>query len=177
MTGFFIGLAIGIVATAVVLLLLDLARSQGLISKGRREPQGYRKVMIATVDHPFDPRALTLASKMAAGGGILETVYLIEIPLNRPLESESGDEIASGMQALEEAAMLAARDGLRPLPRLERTRMGSKTVVEIQRKEGFDAVVLDVHPGKRMGRVGSRIAEYVQEHATCPVVVVSEWED
>ena len=77
------------------------------------------------------------------------------------------------MEELEESARIAKKLGVRPLPRLERSRLGSKTIVEIQREEAFDAVVLDVRLGNRSGRQGRKVAEYVQKHATCNVIVVS----
>lgn len=176
MSWFFIGLGAGLVVAALVALAVYLARARGLARRGQTEPEGYRKVLVATVNQPFYQEALLVAAGMIGEGGIVETIYLVEIPLNRPLESEAGEEVAAGMLALEEAAAICSSAGVRPLPRLERTRMGSKTVVEMQREEGFDAVVLDIHPGKRTERVGRRIEEYVQDHATCPVVVVSKLE-
>ncbi len=135
---------------------------------------GYKKVMAATVARPFDKKALALAAEMVDRDGILETIYIAEIPMNRPLESESEVELVEGMDALEESAKVSIRGGIRPIPRLERSRLGSKTIVEIQRNESFDAIVMAINPGKRSEREGRKIAEYVQEHATCPVVVVSE---
>lgn len=174
MTWFLVGLAAGIVLAVVVLLLISYLNAGSLhgLLLGR-EYAGYRKVMVAAVDRPFDEKAVRLAACMLDREGVMVTLYIAEIPLNRPLESGAERELSAGMDQLEAADRLARKMSVRPLPRIERSRLGSKTIVEIQRQEDFDLVVLDVHPGSRFGRQGRKIAEYVQEHATCAVIVVS----
>jgi nucleotide-binding universal stress UspA family protein len=174
LTGFFIGLAAGLLLVLILVLVFVLVRSdKTLVFVRKSRGAGYKKVMVATVARAFDRRALMLAAGMVEREGILETVYIAEIPMNRPLESESGAELAEGMDALDKSARMVKAAGTRPIPRLERSRLGSKTIVEMQRNEGFDAVVMAINPGKRSEREGRKIAEYVQEHATCTVVVVS----
>jgi nucleotide-binding universal stress UspA family protein len=170
LTGFLIGLAAVLFVSLVLVFVFVLARPRGVSFRG----PGYEKVMVATVMRPFNKKAVALAGQMAGRGGIVETLYVAEIPMNRPLESEAEAELSEGMDALEESPKIGKKVGVRPIPRLERSRLGSKTIVELQRNEGFDAVVLSINPGKRSEREGRKIAEYVQEHATCTVVVVSE---
>jgi nucleotide-binding universal stress UspA family protein len=175
LTGFIVGLAAGLLLVLVLMLIFVLTRSRWLsLFVNRSRGPRYEKVMVATVMRPFDERAVLLAAKMAGRDGIIETVYIIEIPMNRPLESEAEAELSVGMDSLAESAKIGETAGTRPIPRLERSRLGSKTIVEIQRNEGFDAVVMAISPGRRSSREGRKIAEYVQEHATCTVVVVSE---
>lgn len=174
MTGFLIGLAAGVVLAALVALLISYVKTGGVLRLfvGQRYA-GYRKVLVATVGRPFDEKAISIAARVVAREGLVQTLYVAEIPLNRPLESGAEQELSAGMEELEESASIAKRLGVRPLPRLERSRLGSKTIVEIQREEAFDAVVLDLRLGNKSGRQGRKAAEYVQEHATCKVIVVS----
>lgn len=175
MKGFVIGLLVGIGAAALVALVLALARPSWIPSMRRcGGAVGYRKVMVASLGVPFSPRAIDLAAHMVGKDGLVHTVYLVEIPLNQPLESGAEADLALGLEALEAAANMGRASGIRVLPRLEKTRLGSKSVVKIQEGEGFDAVILEVRPGSRSQRVGRKVAEYVQEHAGCTVMVITE---
>lgn len=174
MTGFLLGLLAGLALAAVAVGLLALARSRGVSLPGLKAGgRNYDKVMIASVARPFEPEGLDVAVRLAGKKGTLETVYVAEIPLNRPLESGAESELATGMEALEDAARIARDAGRTPLPRIERSRLGSRTIVEIQREEGFDVVVMTVTLGNRSEREGRKIAGYVGDHATCDVVVVT----
>jgi nucleotide-binding universal stress UspA family protein len=174
MTGFLIGLAAGVILAALVMLLISYAKTGGILGFFvSQRYAGYRKVLVATIGRPFDENAISVAARVVAQEGLVQTLYVAEIPLNRPLESGAEQELSAGMEELEESARIAKKLGVRPLPRLERSRLGSKTIVEIQREEAFDAVVLDVRLGNRSGRQGRKVAEYVQKHATCNVIVVS----
>ncbi len=174
MTGFLIGLAAGVFLAALALLLISHVSTGGFprLFAGQRFA-GYGKVLVATIGRPFDENAIGVAARIVARDGLVQTLYVAEIPLNRPLESGAEQELSAGMEELEESASIAKKLGVRPLPRLERSRLGSKTIVEIQKEEAFDAVVLDVRLGNKSGRQGRKVAEYVQEHATCRVIVVS----
>jgi|GEM_PF-1429468 len=179
MNGFLIGLLVGIGAATLVALVIALASSRRFPLFGRC-PGGaveYRKVMVASLGSPFSRGAIDLAAHMAGKAGLVQTVYLAEIPLNQPLESGAESDVARGLEALEIAAKLGTGSGIKVLPRLKKTRLGSKSIVEIQQGEGFDAVILEVKPRGRSQRVGRKLAEYVQEHVTCAVIVMSEGED
>jgi nucleotide-binding universal stress UspA family protein len=176
---FIIGLLVGIGIVVLVTLVLAFVRPRLAWLTGRRAGQAItvNKVMVATLGAPFNPKAIALAAAMAGESGVIQTVYILEIPLNQPLESEAEAELAIGMEALEEAEKIGRQNGVRVLPKLEKTRLGSKAVVEMQKDEGFDAIILEVKLGSRSQRVGRKVAEYVQEHASCIVLVVSEQRD
>ncbi len=132
----------------------------------------YRKVLVVAVDEPFTRRSIELAVSMAGRHGVIETLYVTEVPISRSLEVEAEEETARGLEALEEAARVGRSLGRRLLPGLEKARMGSKAVVEVQRRGGFDLVVFDLYPGERLRRANRKIAEYLQEKAGCTVMLV-----
>ena len=174
MSGFIVGLIVGLAAAGILVLVFVYARLRGAFTfASGRERLGYRKVIVATIDRPFSKDAIALASGMAGRKGILETFYVVEIPLDRPFDTGGEQELASGMDALEKAERIARRYGVRPIPRMEKARLGSKKVVEVQKGEDFDAVVLYLQESAKSERDDRKIIEYVQANATCPVVVIT----
>ena len=109
---------------------------------------------------------------MAGRSGSIKTLYVTEIPVSRSLEVEAEEETARGLKALEEASLLGSSLGKRFLPAFEKTRQGSKAIVELQRRDHFDLVLFDLQPGERLRRTNRKIAEYIQEKAGCTVMIV-----
>ena len=134
----------------------------------------FRKVLVASVGAPFSRVALEMATRLAGDDGILETVYIVEVPMEQPLDGGFESELARGMVALEQAGKLAKRKGRSPVPRMERSRLGSKTIVEIQKNESFDVIVLSAKPDARKQKESSKISEYVRENVDCTVIDVLE---
>jgi hypothetical protein len=160
-----IGLAAGFLAA--------LAAMWAYTALSRRDDgPAFRKILVASVDEPFTRRSIELAVSMAGKRGLIETFYVTEVPINRSLEVGAEEDTARGLAALEEASLVGGTLGKRLLPGLEKTRMGSKAVVELQRRAGFDLIVFDLQPGDRLRRANRKIAEYLQEKAGCTVMIV-----
>jgi len=134
----------------------------------------FKKVLVASVGSPFSRIALEMATRLAGDDGILETLYIVEVPMEQPLDGGFESELSRGMVALEQAGKMAKRKGRSPVPRMERSRLGSKTIVEIQKNENFDVVVLSAKPDPRKQKESSKILEYVRENAGCTVIDVLE---
>ncbi len=163
----------GFVGAALVVIILLLLRRRGVQIPGFGKPGGYKKVLVAAISRPFSEAAISLALEMAGARGVIETLYVVEVPIDRPLDVEVEPQLNQGMDALEDASRLGRNNGKRLVPRLERSRQGSRTIVELQRRGEFDGIVLELRPGAKSERVDRKIAEYIQENATCPVVVIT----
>lgn len=163
----------GFLGAVLIVALLLILRRRGFRIPGLGQPGEYKKVLIAAIARPFSEAALSLALEMAGSRGVIETLYVVEIPVDRPLESEMETELNQGMDALEDASRLGRSMGKRIVPRLERSRQGSRTIVELQRKGAFDGIVLEMRSGVRSEKIDRKIADYIQENATCPVVIIS----
>ncbi len=163
----------GFLGAVLIVAILLMLRRRGYRIPGLGQPGAYKKVLIAAIARPFSEAAVSLALEMAGSRGVIETLYVVEIPIDRPLEGEVEAELTQGMDALEDVSRLGRSMGKRIVPRLERSRQGSRTIVELQQRGAFDGIVLEMRPGVKSERVDRKIAEYVQENATCPVVVIS----
>ncbi len=163
----------GFLGAVLIMLVLLVAWRRGLRLPGLKQRGEYHKVLVAAIARPFSEAAISLALEMTGTRGVVETVYVVEVPIDKPLEAEVEAELAAGMEALEDAARLGRSMGKQIVPRLERARQGSRTIVDLQRAGDFDGVVLELRPGARSDRIDRKIAEYIQENATCPVVVIT----
>ncbi len=169
-----IGLAGGIVLALIALLVLSRLSGRVVLDySGRITRPAYQRVLVATVDEPFTARTLELAVRMAGRKGSIKTLYVTEIPVSRSLEVEAEEETALGLKALEEASLLGASLGKKFLPAFDKTRQGSKAIVEFQRREQSDLVLFDLQPGERLRRTNRKIAEYIQEKAGGTVMIVA----
>jgi Universal stress protein family len=173
---FWAGLGIGLLLGVVIIAMLVWMNSGGYIKLPMKKLGGpvYSKVMLIAIGHPFSEKAIDLSVRMAGREGLVETLYIMEIGLDRPLQVVADEEIDLGMSALEKAAITARKRGKRLLPRLEKARMGSKKILEIQKEEGFDLLVLDLQRDSKNSEIIEKIARYIQKKATCTVVVLSE---
>jgi len=166
---FWVGLAVGLGLSALCLLALFLAGA----FKTREAQPAYGKILVAAVENPFSRRALNMGVRMAGRTGIVETLYVIEIGVERPLEVPADEAVAAGLRALEEASYIAKNYGKRLLPRLEKARMGSKVILDTQAQGSFDLLIMDLAVSDTMEATTRKIAQYVKEKATCTVVILS----
>lgn len=163
----------GFLGAALIAVSLLILWRRGYRIPGLGKPGEYKKVLVAAIARPFSEAAVSLALEMAGRRGVIETLYVVEIPIDRPLEGEVEAELTQGMDALEDVSRLGRSMGKRIVPRLERSRQGSRTIVELQKKGAFDGIVLELRPAVKSERIDRKIAEYVRENATCPVVIIS----
>ncbi len=170
----FIGLAAGMAIAAVTVLLACRFSSRLVLDpSGQKMHSLYGKVIVVTVDAPFTVRALELAVKLAGRDGMVETFYMIEVPLSRSMEVGLEVETARALQALEEASLVGRRLEKDFLPAYVKTRQAGKAILEHGEKKGFDLIVFDLLPGERLRRSYRKLAESLQEKAGCDVIVVT----
>lgn len=170
----FIGLAAGLIAAAAaVLLACRFSTRLVLDPTGKKMHSVYGKVIVVAVDAPFTTRALELAVRLAGRDGIVETFYMIEVPLSRSLDVGLEVETARALQALEEASLTGRRLGKDFLPAYVKTRQADKAVLEHSGKKGFDLIIFDLMPGDRLRRAHRKLAEAMQEKAARDVIVIA----
>jgi nucleotide-binding universal stress UspA family protein len=174
LSGILIGLAIGIVLAIVLFLVLYVLMRRGVIRLPGMIGEGlYSRILVASMGRPFSERSLLTAIKSLAGKGYVEILYILEIGLDHPLDVPREDELDKGMKALDKAVRFGTGHGTSFIPRLEKVRMGSKAILDLQAREGFDLVVMDLGSVKESTRDILKIAEYVRERAGCTVLLIS----
>ncbi|OFW58948.1 MAG: hypothetical protein A2Y75_00195 [Candidatus Solincola sediminis] len=168
---FWAGLGSGLGVGVLCLLVLFFINKR---HEARHEAEGaYAKVLLAVVQSNFSHRAVNMAVRMAGRKGMVETLYVIEIGVDRPLEVTAEDEVAVALRELELASYVGRRFGKRLIPRLEKARMASKVILDTQAEQGFDLLIMDLGASGAMEAATQKIARYVKENADCTVAILS----
>src|SRR4030042_4876465 len=119
MTMFWAGLGIGLLLAVMIFAVLVWMNARGHVNMPLARAGGtdYNKVLVVAIGHPFSEKAIDLSVRMAGRTGLIETLYVVEIGLDRPLQVVADEELDLAMSALEEAALMGKTRGQRLLPR------------------------------------------------------------
>src|SRR6201999_591229 len=99
--------------------------------------------------------ALTAAAKLAGSDGIVDAVYILQVPPQLSLDSGLEAEEAHGRQVLDSARLRARAKGLKIRTSLIRTRNPGAALVDEARRRGSDAIYFDtVHAPPSEGPMG-----------------------
>ena len=106
----------------------------------------------------------------------IHAIYVIEVPLDLPLESELTHAIATGERILETIEAIGAEEKFRDVEaKLLRARHAGPALVQETEDRHIDLIVLGVPYRKRFGtfRIGST-ASYIFNNASCRVLFLRD---
>jgi nucleotide-binding universal stress UspA family protein len=107
-------------------------------------------------------------------GAAVEALYVIRVPLDRPLESEGAEEEERAAASIAEAKLLGADHGVEVHGETVRARSIGEAIVTEAKSRGVDLIVLGSAPRwRRQSRFFSPTVEYVLRKAPCEVLVVA----
>jgi basic amino acid/polyamine antiporter, APA family len=140
----------------------------------------YRNLLVPVLPGQASDDALDVACSLAAErGASIAAVYVIEVPLELPLNVELPDEEALANRELDEARAIGESYGVRVLPRLVRGRSAGAAIVEEAERRGTEIIVIGA-PRKDLGRrkraVFGGTVDYVLKNAPCRVMVTASQE-
>ncbi|TAM56291.1 universal stress protein [bacterium] len=115
------------------------------------------------------PFALKAAVKQRAS---VLAVYVIEVPMQLPVNAAMGDQERRALEALAAAQAVAKKVGVEIRTETVKTRNTGQAIVAIARRERAHLLVLGtVRRAHFSGNPFSGLIEYVSAHAPCDVVV------
>lgn len=135
----------------------------------------YANILVPMKIGPIGEEMVLTAVKLAQeSGAVVHAVFVVKVPLDRPLEAELAGAESRARESLEEAAALAADHGVDVHGRVVRSRsIGGAIVAEVERL-GADLVVLGSAPRwRRQSRFFSPTVDHVLRRAPCEVVIVA----
>jgi APA family basic amino acid/polyamine antiporter len=118
---------------------------------------------------------LATAVKLAQErGSAVEALYVIRVPLDRPLDTVLADEEQRATESIEEARALGDEHGVEVHGETVRARSIGEAIVSEARERDVDLIVLGSAPRwRRQSRFFSPTVEYVLQKAPCEVLVVA----
>ena len=106
----------------------------------------------------------------------IHAIYVMEVPLDLPLESDLTNDIAKGERILETIEAIGAEERFRDVEaKLLRARSAGRALVQETEDRRIDLVVLGVPYRKRFGtfQIGST-ASYIFNNASCRVLFLRD---
>jgi len=118
---------------------------------------------------------LGTAIKLAEEHGCrVSALYVIRVPLDKPIDAELVESEEQAEASLAEAKLLASEQGISVDTRLVRSRAIGEAIVEAAREVDADLVVMgSAAKWRRQSRFFSPTVDYVLRHAPCEVFVVA----
>jgi APA family basic amino acid/polyamine antiporter len=169
-----------LMAGLVVYGLVRRERGEGLFERIEAPPENLPETHFSSILVPMKLGAIgeemiATAVKLAQERGAeVEALHVIRVPLDRPLETEAGDEDERAAASLAEAQLLGADHGVEVRGETVRARSIGDAIVKEAERSGADLIVVGSAPRwRRQSRFFSPTVEYVLRKAPCEVLVVA----
>jgi APA family basic amino acid/polyamine antiporter len=169
-----------LVAGLVVYGLVRHTRGEGLLQRIEAPPidlpeTSFSSILVPMKLGPIGEEMIATAVKLAQERGAeVEALHVIRVPLDRPLEAESGDEDERAVESLAEAQLLGADYGVQVRGETVRARSIGDAIVKEAERSGADLIVVGSAPRwRRQSRFFSPTVEYILRKAPCEVLVVA----
>lgn len=143
------------------------------VSRIEREARQFARIVVPVQGDFLSDRLVALASQMAKfRGARMDVLYVIEVPLQFPIDAVSEKQQEEAEAAFLKAAKIAQRYDVKINKRLQRARQAGPSIVQYVRDTGADLLLMgDVPKQNHRGTRYARSVEYVFENAPCEVII------
>ena len=165
----------------VVYLLVRRQRGAGLLEHVRSADEQvlpeatYSSILVPMKLGEIGEEMVATAVKLAQeSGSAVEALYVIQVPLDRPLDAELAEAETRAAESLAEAQALGADHGVQVNAQTVRARSIGQAIVDEARSRDVDLIVLGSAPKwRRQSRFFSPTVDYVLRKAPCEVLIVA----
>jgi basic amino acid/polyamine antiporter, APA family len=132
----------------------------------------YDQILVPIVGSRVTDEMMVLACQLATEKqSSIDALYVIEVPMNLPLDARLTIERARAKQVLEAAATIANQFGVELRPHVITARQAGKAIVAEARERKSEVIIIGSVRKRRIGeRLFGPTVTYVLEHATCEVI-------
>ncbi len=167
-------------AGVVVYVLVRHGRGEGLLEHveppAEELPEtAFSSILVPMKLGPIGEEMVATAVKLAQErSALVEALYVIRVPLDRPLEAELDEQEEAAAASLAEARLLGADHGVDVRVQTIRARSIGEAIVTEAQQRGNDLIVVGSSPRwRRQSRFFSPTVEFVLRKAPCEVLVVA----
>jgi basic amino acid/polyamine antiporter, APA family len=167
-------------AGLVVYAFVRRGRGEGLFEHVEAPPEQLPETAFTSILVPMKLGAIgeemvATAVKLAQDRhALVEALYVIRVPLDRPLEAELDEQEEAATASLAEARLLGADHGVDVRVETIRARSIGEAIVSQAQRRGNDLIVVGSAPRwRRQSRFFSPTVEFVLRKAPCEVLVVA----
>ncbi len=133
----------------------------------------YDQLLVPLTGSQVSDEMMVLACQLATErNSSIVGLYVIEVPLNLPMDAKLAREKALAEDVLAEAMHVAETFGVRLTPALATARSAGRAIVEEAIARRSEVIVLGSQSKRRVGdKVFGRTIEYVLEHLPCEAII------
>src|SRR5919205_1405865 len=170
-----------LVVGLAVYLMVRRERGAGLLEPVRSAdeqqlPQAvFSRILVPMKLGEIGEEMVATAVKLAQErGSAVDALYVIQVPLDKPLDAEMEDAEERAAASLAEAKLLGSDHGVQVNGETVRARSIGQAIVDEARSRGVDLIVLGSSPRwRRQSRFFSPTVDYVLRKAPCEVLIVA----
>jgi basic amino acid/polyamine antiporter, APA family len=168
-------------AGLVVYVLVRRGRGAGLLehvvsSDEQQLPEAtFSRILVPMKLGEIGEEMVATAVRLAQDGdAIVEALFVIKVPLDKPLDAELFDLDEQAAASLAEATALGADHGVEIDGRIVRARSIGDAILEVAQETGSDLIILGSAPRwRRQSRFFSPTVEYVLRKSPAEVLIVA----
>ncbi len=133
----------------------------------------YDQILVPIVGSRVTDEMMVLACQLATEKkSAIDGLYVIEVPLNLPLDARLVNERAKADRVLAAAALIASQFKVRFAPSVITARSAGKAIVEEAERRRSEVILLGTMRKRRIAdRAFGRTTDYVVDHAPCEVLL------
>jgi len=133
----------------------------------------YHQILVPIVGSRISDEMMVLACQLATEkNASVDGMYVIEVPLNLPLDARLVVERQKAEQVLKAASTIAQQFGVKFTPHVVTARAAGRAIVEEAEQRRAEVIILGTQRKRRIGDlVFGRTTDYVIDNAPCEVLL------
>jgi nucleotide-binding universal stress UspA family protein len=146
---------------------------EALLPAAARSDVDYERILVPVIGTRLSDEMMVLGCQLAADkGAVIDVVYVVEVPMNLPLDAPMPKERQRGKRVLDAALLVAQEFGVEAWPHLVLSRNPGRAIVDTARGWNCDVVIMGAVRTLRTddGLLGSSVT-YVLRHAPGEVLL------
>lgn len=137
------------------------------------EDVDYNQILVPVVGTRVSDMMMVLACQLATEKrSSIDGIYVIEVPLNLPLDAKLTVERAKAERIMNAAALIASQFKVKFRPHIVPARQAGRAICDMAAELRSEVIILGTMRKRRIGdRVFGRTSDYVLDHAPCEVIL------
>jgi nucleotide-binding universal stress UspA family protein len=138
-----------------------------------QEDLDYNQILVPVVGTRVSDMMMVLACQLATEKrSSIDGIYVIELPLNLPLDAKLTVERAKAERIMNAAALIASQFKVKFRPHIVPARQAGRAICDMAAELRSEVIIQGTMRKRRIGdRVFGRTSDYVLDHAPCEVML------
>jgi APA family basic amino acid/polyamine antiporter len=145
---------------------------EALLPAAARSDVDYERILVPVLGTRLSDEMMVLGCQLAADkGAVIDVVYVVEVPMNLPLDAPMPTERQRGKRVLDAALLVAQEFGVEAWPHLVLSRHRGRAIVDTATEWNCDVVIMGAVRKLRTDDLLGSAVTYVLRHAPGEVLL------